>query len=279
MRNRWSIAIYKGPTPFTLQPAGKDVPAISPETVTGMKCRAVADPFLICGDGQWYMFFEALDDVTNRGEIAYATSGDLVHWAYGGVVLREDFHLSYPLVVEHSGTYYMIPETRQAGQIRLYAAADFPHDWRLVSILARGDYADSTMFFHNGKWRMFAQRGLDETRLFHSEKLEDGWKQHPGNPFWEANRTYCRPGGRPLYYEGKWHRFVQDGLQRYGSHVRALRIARLTDEEFEETEIGGSPILGPSMRGWNAMGMHHLDAIETAEGQWLGAVDGVTNIF
>jgi len=192
IKYRWSIAIYKGASPFILQPTGRNLPAILPEAVPEMACKTVADPFLVRRDGRWYMFFEALDGATNRGEIAYATSEDGDTWTCHGIVLREDFHLSYPQVFEHRGTFYMIPETRQAGSIRLYAAQKFPFDWKLVSTLVEGDYADATVFFHDGTWRMFSQRGLDEMRLFHSDSLESGWKEHPGNPFWEANRTYCR---------------------------------------------------------------------------------------
>ena len=276
IKYRWSIAIYKGASPFILQPTGRNLPAILPEAVPEMACKTVADPFLVRRDGRWYMFFEALDGATNRGEIAYATSEDGDTWTCHGIVLREDFHLSYPQVFEHRGTFYMIPETRQAGSIRLYAAQKFPFDWKLVSTLVEGDYADATVFFHDGTWRMFSQRGLDEMRLFHSDSLESGWKEHPGNPFWEANRTYCRSGGRMLFFEGAWYRFAQDGLQNYGNNLKAMRILRLNDEEYEEMEIDSGPILAASTKGWNALGMHHLDAVKIGDGQWLGAVDGVT---
>jgi hypothetical protein len=239
-----------------------------------MDCTTVADPFLLRRDGRWHMFFEALNASSGRGEIAFAISEDCLAWTYGGMVLREDFHVSYPHVFEHGGTVYMIPETRQADMIALYAAYSFPHDWRPVSVLVRGYYADATVFFYDGKWRMFAQRGVDEMRLFSSTTLECGWEEHPGNPFWVANRVYCRPGGRMLRFDGEWYRLAQDGLVRYGSNVRAMHIRRLTNTEFEEREIESGPILLPSFRGWNARGMHHLDAVEISAGEWLGAVDG-----
>jgi hypothetical protein len=275
MQYKWSIAMYRGSTPFTLKPISA-APTLAPELVSEIACKTVADPFLLRRDGKWYMFFEALNGITNRGEIAYATSANGLDWEYQGIVLRENFHLSYPCVFENDGTFYMIPETRQAGAIRLYAAMSFPQDWKLVNVLVDGDYADSTVLFHNGKWRMFSQRGLDEMRVFQSESLESGWKQHPGNPFWEANRIYCRPGGRPLFYEGSWYRFAQDGRRGYGNNLRAMRITKLTDHEFEEKEIEASPILRASLSGWNAMAMHHIDAVQISASEWLAAVDGAT---
>lgn len=274
---KWSIAMYRGVSPFNLQPIEPGLLAMTPEQVTDIPCSAVADPFLLRRGDRWYMFFEAWNKDRNLGEIAFASSPDLLRWEYGAVVMREPFHLSYPQIFEHEGTVYMVPETRQAGAIRLYAAAGFPEDWRLVSVLAEGQYADATLFLHEGKWRMFAQRGLDELRLFHSDRLESGWTGHPSNPFWPANRTYCRPGGRVLAYEGDLYRLAQDGLESYGKHLRAMRIERLNDVEFAEREIAQSPILSATGKGWNGVAMHHLDAVEVAPGEWLAVVDGATH--
>ena len=47
---------------------------------------------------------------------------DLSHWSDPVVVLEENFHLSYPYVFEESGNVYMIPETSDVGDIRLYKA-------------------------------------------------------------------------------------------------------------------------------------------------------------
>jgi hypothetical protein len=275
-RNKWSIAVYQGSSPFKLEPAGSRIPAISPESITDIKCRTVADPFLLRRSDHWYLFCEAWNDNSGRGEIGFATSVDGLEWSWSGIVLREDFHLSYPHVFEHNGTVYMVPETRQADTVRLYAALSFPHDWRLVNVLIRGPYADSTVFFHDGVWWMFSQRGLDEMRIFYSGQLDDGWTMHPMNPIWPGNRTYSRPGGRVIQVHGDLYRFAQDGVLTYGNNLRAMRIKHLSKLEFEEEEIPQSPVLSASLKGWNALGMHHLDAVETGPDQWLGAVDGAT---
>lgn len=272
-RPKWSVSIYRGNSPFELKP---QPPLFTPELINDIPCKTVADPFLLCRENRWFLFFEVWNSSVGRGEIAYAQSDDATNWSYQGVILREDFHLSYPHVFEWNGTVYMVPETRQANSIRLYAAVCFPHDWRLVNVLVEGDYADSTVFFHEGKWRMFSQRGLDEMRLFQSESLEKGWEEHPASPVWSGNRTYSRPGGRILAFDGNLYRFAQDGWPGYGNNLRAMQIRCLSDLKFQETEIESSPILKASYSGWNALGMHHLDACEIAPGQWIGAVDGVT---
>jgi hypothetical protein len=275
-RPRWSISVYMGKDPFSLKPVEGLAPALTGKSVTDFPCEAVADPFLLRREECWYLFFEAVNRETRRGEIAYATSPDGMQWIYGGLALREDFHLSYPYVFEVNGEVYMVPETRQANSIRLYVASDFPTKWKCISILRQGPYADSSICFHEGRWWMFTQRGLDELQLLTSERLEDGWSAHPASPLWAGNRTYSRPGGRILNYAGDWYRFAQDGVLSYGNNLRAMRIDRWNAAEFGEHEISSSPILKASLKGWNAMGMHHLDAVEVEDDLWLGVVDGAT---
>jgi hypothetical protein len=268
--------VYRGTTPFSLAPIDGLAPALTPNDVTDMACSTVADPFLLRRDGVWYLFFEALNKTTGRGEIAYAISEDGLGWVYQGVVLKESFHLSYPHVFEVGGTVYMLPETRQANSIQLYAASSFPGTWVNIAVLKQGPYADASIFFHEGRWWIFVQRGLDEMQILTSKRLESGWTPHPMSPVWAGNRTYSRPGGRILRYGGELYRFAQDGVLNYGNNLRAMRITTLTDKEFAEEEIVQSPVLKASLKGWNAVGMHHLDAFPINENTWLGVVDGAT---
>lgn len=98
----WSIGIYGGASPYDLAPL-KDVsyPVLSARDVTDIKAEFVADPFMIRHASKWYMFFEVLNALTNRGEIGLATSDDGLRWRYERIVLREPFHLSYPYVFRY----------------------------------------------------------------------------------------------------------------------------------------------------------------------------------
>ena len=276
-RLRWSIGIYAGHSPLALAPqAARDLPVLTAENVTDVDAFGVADPFFLQVDGLYYLFFEVLNRSTDRGEIAYATSRDGLTWQYGAVVLREPFHLSYPFVMAQGDDIYMIPETRQADAVRLYRAEQFPHAWRCVGELLRGPFADSTLHFHDERWWLFAQRGLDELRLFHSRELTGSWTEHPASPLWPGNRRYSRPGGRILTVDGRLLRFAQDGWPTYGSRLHAFSIERLTPTAYAEQLCPESPILAATGAGWNALAMHHLDAIQMAPGQWLAAVDGAS---
>lgn len=259
-----------------MQAQGKR-PGLTCRHVTDVVANAVADPFLLRRGDTIYLFFEVMNAATERGEIAYACSqDDGVTWVYGQVVMREAFHLSYPQVFEWHGGIYMIPETRQADGVFLYRAESFPGQWRVVGQLLKGPYADSTLHFDGDTWWLFAQRGLDELCLFQAKSPAGPWRAHPASPLWPGNRRRTRPGGRVLSFDGRVVRFAQDGWPSYGTHLRAFEIDQLDETSFLEHELPESPIFSASRSGWNALAMHHIDALALPDGRWLAAVDGAT---
>ncbi|MGE3277002.1 MAG: hypothetical protein AB7O67_17965 [Vicinamibacterales bacterium] len=277
-RSQWAIAVYTGPALDALAPAAPP-PVLTGRHVTDVRAAAVADPFLVPEAGGYRLFFEVWNTDRGRGEIGTATSPDGLAWTYGAIVLREPFHLSYPQVVLDAGVAYMIPETRQAGGVHLYRAEAYPGGWRRVATLVEGPYADATVVRHDGRWWMFAQRGLDELRLFLSDRLDGDWREHPRSPLWAGNRSRTRPGGRVLDDGRRLLRFAQDGWPTYGYSLRAFEILTLTPQAYAEREIARSPILRASRSGWNAIAMHHLDAVRRPDGSWLAVVDGAAPGF
>src|SRR6266496_1967771 len=137
----YSIGIYAGASPLALAPPNVHPnPVLTPECVTDAVATTVADPFMIRVDGVWHMFFEAVSWTgrSKKGEIALATSRDGFRWAYRRIVLAEPFHLSYPYVFRHGSDFYMVPESHQAGAVRLYRAERFPDRWVLDATLLSG---------------------------------------------------------------------------------------------------------------------------------------------
>jgi len=265
MRDVWSIAIYRGVSPLELSPTGV---VITGDFVTDVDAASVADPFLLRRDGHWFLFFEVIPCANHRGGvIAVAESDDAIHWRYGGVVLRETFHLSYPHVFEWKGETYMTPENENG--VRLYRCSSFPNDWTYAGDLLSIDAADPTPFRFENRWWLFVCTPRYTLRLFFSESLTGPYREHPASPL-TSDETCARPAGRvvmPL-------RFVQVGRPSYGSAVRAFRITELTTSSYRDEEISLSPILTASGVGWNANGMHHVDAQQLEDGTWIAAVDG-----
>jgi hypothetical protein len=274
---QYAIGVYTGTSLADLAaPSDVENPVLAPTRVKQVRCRTLADPFLLRHEGEWFMFMEVVNRSRRCGEIGYATSPDGRHWSYQAVVLREPFHLSYPVVFEHRDAIWMIPETAQDHSVRLYRALEFPTQWRLETRLLEGHgYTDPSVLQHEGLWWMFVSRHTcEDLLLYYAEELTGPWRPHPQSPIIYAQPQKARCAGRPVYLNGRLIRFAQDCGEEYGRRVRAFRIDRLDREQYQESELPESPVLGPSGGGWNAEGMHHIDLHAQTDGSYLAVVDG-----
>lgn len=273
----WTIGIYTGASPYELSPAAGILnPVLTAADVTDVPAAFVADPFMIRVN-PWFMFFEVLRADEPRGEIGMASTMNGLEWNYEQIVLREEFHLSYPYVFEWQNTIYMIPETLGANAVCLYEAEEFPVKWSLKARLIEGQYADSSIVRCNDLWWLFVcptPHQHNTLRLYFSEELTGPWREHPRSPIINHDPCRARPAGRVLTLNDKLIRFAQDSVPRYGSRVRAFDILELTTTSYSEVENSASPVLQPTGSGWNALGMHHVDAQQQPDGSWLACVDG-----
>lgn len=278
LRDVWSIGIYTGDSPLHLSsPSDIQNPVLTYKEISDIPAAFVADPFMIVEQGIWYMFFEVMNRETIFGEIGLAVSNDGLHWEYRQIVLKEDYHLSYPYIFKREDDYYMIPETLTPNCIRLYRAVSFPTQWSCVGSLINGRYADASILRFNGKWWLFAcpsPSKNDMLRLYFSDDLMGPWQEHPKSPIVEENPQIARPGGRLMLWNDKLIRYAQDCYPNYGTQVRAFEIKTLTPTDYSEEEFSESPIISTGNAGWNNTGMHHIDPYPTPQGRWIASVDG-----
>lgn len=267
----WSIGCERSANPLSWRGTPE---ALLTRAAIGPRAFNLADPFLLDWVGSRWLFFEVMERDADRARIDVAR-WELQSrcWRPQGTALAEDFHLSYPHVFEHAGAIYMLPETKQAGSVRLYRAHDFPRDWRLEAELLHGcKLVDPTPLFWEGWWYCFASRRRT-LHLFVAEALTGPWRPHPRSPV--RRRNYARCAGRILVHGGVPYRFAQE-QRRYGAGVHAFRIDSLTPTAFKETPIDGNPLLAPSPSGsgWNAEAMHHLDVLKESDGTFFAVYDG-----
>jgi hypothetical protein len=272
---RWSIGILQGLSPLDLTDAKLTRnPVITAADVDDADAAFVADPFMVREDGTWHMFFEILNLENGRGEIAHADSVDGLRWHYRGVVLREPFHLSYPLVVKWESRYFMIPETLGAGEIRLYVAEQFPRGWRRFASLVLGVWADPTPVHHDGRWWLFAcgtPASHDRLHLFHADSLCGPWIEHCRSPIITGDRRRGRPAGRIVSWNDGLVRYSQDCTASYGGGVVAQVIAVLERDRYAEEECPAPPVR--PIASWFAGGIHHLDPHLDGT-TWIVCADG-----
>jgi hypothetical protein len=275
--SQWSIGIFEGSTPFDLSDSIEfPNPILCASDITDIKASFVADPFLVKMKNEFFMFFEALNRESGKGEIGFAQSKNLKKWDYKKIILKEKFHLSYPHIFEYDGDHYIIPESATDLSVRLYKAVRFPDNWTYIGNLIVGlPYTDPSIFKHNNKWWMFVSTiNNDELYLFYSDWLDKGWTSHPMNPIIQQNRKISRPAGKVFKYNNKLYRLAQDDLPFYGMQVFAFEIMILSEDNYREESNLGTSVTKWTNKGWNAAGMHHVD-LHSFGDKWISLVDGL----
>lgn len=273
----WAIGVLAGPTPFDLRPIqGVTNPVLTGSDIHDFSADFVADPFQIRTEAGFFLFFEVWNDARGLGEVAVARSPDGRRWEYDKVVMTQPYHLSYPSVFRHQGQFYMITDSYQDDDVKLFRASRFPYDWEQVATLLEGEpFVDPTVFEDGGRWWMFSSEVTNRTLRLHSAPdLLGPWSEHPASPLIRDNGHISRPAGRVTRYQGSLYRFTQDCDPNYGLSVSAFRITTLTPEAYGEEATPGNPVIQRGVYPWGALGMHHLDPLQLEDGTWQAVVDG-----
>lgn len=273
--DKWSIGIYSvnSNEPFSFSANNIQNPVLTSKDVTDVPAGFVADPFLIHRNNKYFLFFEVLNEQNNQGDIGLATSNDGYNWSYNKIVLDEPFHLSYPYVFEWKGEYYMIPETHEAKEVRLYKTNDFPYNWSLAKTLIEGDdFADNSIFYYNNTWWLFTQT-FSDLRLYYSDNLLGPWVEHPKSPIIHGDMNISRPGGNVVVFDNRIIRYTQDDDPYYGNQVWAFEITNISKTTYEENKIGNTPVI-KGYDNWNTRAMHQVSPYKVNDSTWIAAVDG-----
>jgi hypothetical protein len=274
----YSIGIYSGKDIYNLHPdPGVKNPVIAPEDVTDADARFVADPLMINKGQDWFLFFEVLNRKDGRGDIAVAKSNDLKKWTYDKIVLDEPFHLSFPYVFQSAGEFYMIPESNEVYELRLYKARDFPYNWEKQCVILHGGWVDPAIIFYQNQWWLFVSDRKDVLRLFRSHSLTGPWIEHPKSPIITCNPHIARNGGRVIEINNHLMRFPQDCAPSYGIQVFGCEILILDSLNYEERCLP-KPVVSGDGSGWNSRKIHTFDP-HFVNGAWIACVDGVERKF
>lgn len=213
--------------------------------IENQKGRFFADPFVIKYNGRHIVFVEDYFFSDKRGRISAIEIKENGH-EFLGVVLEENFHLSFPFVFEDSGNLYMIPETAENQQIRLYECISFPEKWVLKTILMDNVSAADTMALKQGDhWFLLTNicsSGMgdhqSELHIFYSENVTSK-KWLPigsGNPAMVDSRK-ARNGG-VFYHEGNLYRINQiPGKGNYGKSFGVNKVCNLSIDSYNEIRV------------------------------------------
>ena len=202
----------------------------------------LADPFVIKYNNKTVIFVEDYSFKNRKGKIsAYEINSE--SYKKLGTVIEEEFHLSYPFLIEDKEDLFMVPETHQTKDIRIYRCTEFPLKWKLHKILISDIGAvDTNIFKFNNKYWLFTNLDTSnssdyssELHIFYADNIESSeWKPHALNPVIFDSKK-ARNGG--MIYSEKKHTyrvFQKQGFDNYGESIGISRIKTLTENEYEE---------------------------------------------
>ncbi len=147
----------------------------------------IADPFLFKHKQVLYLFVEYFDKSLGRGCIgfSYYSNGK---WSKFDKCLVENFHLSFPRLVEENSDIFLSVESSSELGIRLYKSVNFPIDWTLVEIIdSSRRLKDPLILKDDGKFFMLAStiqvNGYGDLLLYEGgESVSGSWHLAKNNP-------------------------------------------------------------------------------------------------
>ena len=236
----------------------------------------LADPFVFKTNNKKYLFAEEYNYKKNKGSIVvFEINGS--KYERLGICLEENFHLSFPFIFKFENNIFMLPETSQINEIRIYKSIDFPKKWEFFKTLKKDIFAvDSMIFFKNKLWWLFTNISYDhEDRfsnldIFYSDNpLSEIWKPHTQNPiFTDINKS--RNAGIISKKDNLFRANQVPSFYEYGFETNINKIINLNPEIYKEKLIRN---IKPDFKK-NIIGTHHINNIDE-----VVAIDYCEDIF
>ena len=204
----------------------------------------LADPFVIENYGRYFCFVENYSFIQKKGNISvYELENNKAK--YLGESINEKFHLSYPFVFKYLDDFYMLPESSQNKDLRLYKSEKFPLEWKLERVLFENVNAcDGTIFHHKDKWWLFVTKSCSDSletnsqlfAYFSDNPVSSEWIEHTKNPV-VCDSSSGRMGGLLTDENNIYLVLQKQGFNMYGKSSSIFRIQELTENDFEREYV------------------------------------------
>jgi len=221
---------------------------------TSESTKFLADPFFFIEDGIHYIFFE--HQAKGNANIGLLKSNDGKTYQFEGDILDEDFHLSFPQVFKLDEDYFMLPESKQAGNVLLYKAENFPKKWKVFDTLIKNvHFKDPAILISDTiKLISVSDDNLKQT-IYSSNSLFGPWVKC--EKFKERYGDETRAGGNFFSLDGEWYLPLQKNNRGYGSGISIYKLTYNGNEIKLEEKID-SYLDKIDTIPWFNRGMHHL---------------------
>jgi hypothetical protein len=246
-RQNWNIAVTHHPIPAVagLDGARKQSEALG-DLVWMPESRGTfsADPFIMPSDDnpdEFTILYEQFDWGRGRGRIDRVSYNKALRsFGQNRTAFESPYHLSYPYVLRHNGSYVCVPEQSEAGEVSIYRIGPDGFAGEKHTVLPATGLVDSTVVAWDGLYWIFStiagEHDNSHLHIFSAPELFGPWTPHEKNPV-KVDRANARPAGQPFVHRGALFRPAQDCTSHYGSGIIINEIAVLTKSEFAESPV------------------------------------------
>ena len=208
--------------------------------------KFIADPFIFFYQDEYYIFAEKYDFIRKKGCInIYKLVND--HLVDLGVILQENFHLSFPFVFEHDNKIFICPESYEAKEIRIYECTNFPMEWKYKKTILKNISAVDTIIFKDKKyWYLLTNIDSSKSCDFSSElhcyytsnksPITSKWIKHEKNPL-IYNANIGRNAGLIKYKNYLLRVSQKIGFDSYGAGFQLNKIKEISPKIYKEEFI------------------------------------------
>ena len=224
-----------------------------------------ADPFLFEHRDEIYLFVEEYSFSTSKGVVSvFILRGE--RFERLGVCLEEIFHISFPNVFVDGDDIYMIPESSENRDVRLYRAVEFPLKWEFsIQLLTDISAVDSMIYRSNQDYFLLTtvdayELGDHATNLciYRSPQIDSSnWFESHLNPIIRDAEKGRNAGRYDVNLDSKVRIAQASEFGTYGKKIRLFEFQDLSLKEYSEAEMKLPELDIPS----DSQGHHHLSSV------------------
>lgn len=273
-REVWSICVYcyKGNFDFNFLNKYKLIFKFTDSNKKySRKYRSIcADPFLISNESDVFLFFETQNDFS-KGQIN-CISFDRVTKLFKfdfGVVLSENFHLSFPNVFRLHGEFYMLPECAESNQVILYRADVFPRKWKKFKVILEQPLLDVALHFSEFGCHLLGTDRLGILKHFIAKDIFSEFSIVPN--LITDDLKHKRNGGNFIIADKQLFRIAQVNEKHYGEAIAIKKIEKIDNLVFQECNSYINIVSTPLE--YMSEGHHHISVLQLEDYNWV-AIDG-----
>lgn len=194
-----------------------------------------ADPFIYSQGEKDYLFFEMYDRLKSKGVIGYRV---IENGKIGKMkkAIECKKHLSFPFIFRDNNDIYIMPESSEEKDLKVFKAKSFPNCWEMEKCLLSDEKVCDTVIYKDYLLTMKLEenRELDGITMykFNGDKLE----KTKVNPI-VTGAENSRLAGSIFSFKDKTYRVSQDCSNGYGIALNFNEINEINENEYKETLV------------------------------------------